>query len=205
MPPFPRARCPHCLKPTAINRDGRFRAHGRLPYDGCAGSTTYPRPLLFLDVDGPLNPHYMGKKKARRLGYQRDWINGFDVALNPTHGPALLDLPVDLVWGTTWTHDANTMIGPRIGLPELPVCEWPTHKPRGLDPDVYFKTPELVDYAEDRHRAWVWVDDEIGDADREYVAGTATLPNLLHKIDPREGLTEADFDAIRVWASSLNS
>ncbi|MFE7462327.1 hypothetical protein ACWFMI_24935 [Nocardiopsis terrae] len=146
----------------------------------------------------------MGKKKARRLGYQRNWISGFDVALNPAHGPALLDLPVDLVWGTTWEHDANTMIGPRIGLPELPVCEWPKGQPRGLDRRVYFKTPELVDHGESARRPWVWVDDEISDADREYVAGAATLPNLLHHVDPREGLTPDDFAAITAWVTNLN-
>ncbi|MEE2040091.1 hypothetical protein Q8791_23010 [Nocardiopsis sp. CT-R113] len=146
----------------------------------------------------------MGRNKARRLGYQRDWINGFDVRLNPSHGPALLDLPVDLVWGTTWEHDANKMIGPRIGLPELPVCEWSKTEPQGIDRRVYFKTPDLVDYAEDARRPWIWVDDEITDADREYVDGTATVPALLHHVNPREGLTADDFTAITAWVTNLN-
>ncbi|WP_236574566.1 hypothetical protein [Nocardiopsis sp. FR26] len=152
-----------------------------------------------------MNPHYMGKNKSRRLGYQRDWINGFDVRLNPSHGPALLGLPVDLVWGTTWEHDANKLIGPVIGLPELPVCEWSKTEPKGIDRRVYYKTPDLVDYAEDRHRPWIWVDDEIGDADREYAAGAATVPTLLHRVDPREGLTTDDFTAITAWVHNLNN
>lgn len=52
-----------------------------------------------------------------------------DVALNPAHGPMLLRFAaehgVELVWATTWTDDANTMIGPLLELPELPVRRRP--------------------------------------------------------------------------------
>ncbi|SEB67496.1 hypothetical protein SAMN05216482_0488 [Streptomyces sp. PAN_FS17] len=98
------------------------------------------RPLLFLDVDGPLNP-YAAKPTRRPDGYTtlrvpRD--NGdfqdhqelsfrrgpLRVWLNPAHGQALLKLGYELCWATTWMADANRWIGPVIGLPELPFVDF---------------------------------------------------------------------------------
>lgn len=62
------------------------------------------RPILFLDVDGPLNP-YAAKPHRRPEGYQTfrfhagtpEWgKRGLRVWLNPSHGPQLLALPFDL-------------------------------------------------------------------------------------------------------------
>ncbi|WP_200881386.1 hypothetical protein [Nocardia otitidiscaviarum] len=80
------------------------------------------------------------------------------VWLNPSHGPALLALAdrFELVWATTWEHDANTYIAPVIGLPELPVVEWQTTKRFGPD-GIFFKTEELVAHA--AGRPFVWIDD----------------------------------------------
>ena len=43
------------------------------------------------------------------------------VWLHPGHGPTLMTLAdrFNLVWCTTWGAEANTWIGPRIGLPVL--------------------------------------------------------------------------------------
>ena len=105
------------------------------------------RPLLFLDVDDPLNP-FAAKPTRRPDGYEkhrmaprrwmeaeREWLRAkgrpfkrakpLRVWLNPAHGPALLDLPVELVWATTWEQEANEWIGPVLGLPALPVVCWP--------------------------------------------------------------------------------
>jgi hypothetical protein len=46
------------------------------------------------------------------------------VWLNPEHGRALLGLGYELCWATTWMSDANTWIGPVLGLPELPFVEF---------------------------------------------------------------------------------
>jgi len=121
-------------------------------------------PLLFLDVDGPISPY---RSTQRRSGYRAWTLNGSHVLLNPAHGPALLDLPFELVWGTTWEHDTNTHIAPRLGLPCLPVCEF-------------------SDEITDADRAWVatrhdgpallhWVDPAVGliDADLEALAAWA--------------------------------
>ncbi|GAA0988241.1 HAD domain-containing protein [Nocardiopsis tropica] len=155
------------------------------------------RPLLFVDIDGPLNPYDRGNRSARRAGYVRHSIEGFTVKLKRAHGAALLALPFELVWATTWRDDANTLIGPRIGLPRLPVCEFPSGDEGAPEP-VHFKTPGIVGYA--AGRAFAWIDDEVTGADRAWVAERHGGPALLHRVDPAAGLRAADFGALAAWA-----
>ncbi|MBB4931258.1 hypothetical protein F4561_002078 [Lipingzhangella halophila] len=159
---------------------------------------TSARPLLFLDVDGPLNPYAGPRRALYRAGYRRHRLE-FDVMLRRSHGAALLALPFELVWATTWEYDANISIAPRIGLPELPFVEWPETTPEYGG--VYFKTACLVDYA--AGRPFAWVDDEIADADREFVAEHHRGPALLHHVDPAVGMSEEDFAALTVWGSRV--
>ncbi|MFE1951908.1 hypothetical protein ACFW9D_15725 [Streptomyces sp. NPDC059524] len=46
---------------------------------------------------------------------------------------------------------------------------------------------------------FVWVDDEIGAVDRDWVAAAHPGPFLLHRVDPARGLTDADFAALHAW------
>jgi hypothetical protein len=160
------------------------------------------RPILFLDVDGPLNP-YAAPPTRRPEGYQtfRFFANtpgngwgkrGLRVWLNPEHGKQLLALPFDLVWGTTWEAMANEHIGPAIGLPELPVARF------GFEGS---KIPALVRYA--AGRPFAWVDDEIETSDHAYVIREHAGSSLLHSVSPRLGLLPADFDLLREWAENL--
>ncbi|MEV4105915.1 hypothetical protein AB0J42_37255 [Nonomuraea sp. NPDC049649] len=75
------------------------------------------RPLLFLDIDGPLLP-FGGSPQRRPSGTHL-------ARLDPQVGLRLAALPCDLVWATTWEDEANAEISPRIGLPRLPVVHWP--------------------------------------------------------------------------------
>lgn len=104
------------------------------------------RPVLLVDVDGPLNP-YAAKPHRRPEGYQThrlltprweaaerrrltEWglpnkpVKPLRVWLSPDHGPALEALPFDLVWATTWEEEANadslrrSTIGWRTGMTE---------------------------------------------------------------------------------------
>lgn len=173
------------------------------------------RPLLLLDVDGPLNP-YAAKPHQRPAGYvtHRMRPSGYSqpgqrplrVWLNPSHGPRLLELPYDLVWATTWKSEANEWIAPQIGLPGLPVIELDDGRRPMSDrmPDgTYWKTPQVLEYVDGR--PFAWADDEIGVVDRNHVAAGHRGPALLHWVSPRVGLADADFDALRTWADELTA
>lgn len=155
--------------------------------------------MLFLDVDGPLIP--FGAPDLRPGGHLGDRAVPLPIGANPLlsridprHGPRLSALPCDLVWATTWMADANEVIGPLLGLPELPVVDWPDSEEKS---PLHWKTRGLVDWA--AGRSFVWVDDEITDPDRAWVSAHHHGQALLHRIDPRRGLTHTDFVVIADW------
>ncbi|WP_329490069.1 hypothetical protein OG618_26670 [Kitasatospora sp. NBC_01246] len=173
-------------------------------------------PLLLLDVDGPLNP-YAAKRHRRPHGYGTHrvkpdcWVARFPqrpaervrplrIWINPDHGPELLALRYELVWATTWMDEANTFIGPLLGLPVLPYIHWPELHQQ--DPDgLHWKTRNLVAWA--AGRPFVWVDDELGPQDAEWIAAHHPAPALTLHVDPEIGLGESDFTALREWAEAV--
>lgn len=118
--------------------------------------------------------------------------------LDPALGTRLLALNCDLVWASTWQAVANEEIAPRIGLPPLPVVEFPEfdHVP----PAVHWKVPTLVEYA--AGRPFAWLDDEIGVADGHWLRAHHPGAALAHRVDPMCGVTEADLQVVRVWIDS---
>lgn len=169
------------------------------------------KPLLLIDVDGPLNPYASSHNtlnKHNRQNLDRRFIlhrlAGFKVWLSPWHGEQLLTLAdqFELTWATTWEHDANEWIGPHIGLPKLPVIEWDKARIGAAD-GTYFKTHEIVTYAEGR--SFAWVDDEISVRDEEYVKTHHPGPARLLWINPAAGLRQFDFDTLATWAADLKS
>ncbi|WP_328494948.1 hypothetical protein OHS59_20975 [Streptomyces sp. NBC_00414] len=183
------------------------------------------RPVLFLDVDGPLIP--FGPSAGSRLpGPPASDSAGRPAPapsivpasgnpllgrLDPTVGPRLSALGCDLVWASTWLDDANEVVAPRIGLPtSLPVVRWPDTSadasmstgvsveegPRGL----HWKTRHIVEWA--GGRPFIWVDDEIGAMDRLWVDAQHRGESLLHRVDPGRGLADDDFAVLADWLRS---
>ncbi|KAB1143091.1 hypothetical protein F7R91_27010 [Streptomyces luteolifulvus] len=170
-----------------------------LPYGGRVS-----RPLLFLDVDGPLNP-YAAQPERRPDGYTTIRVavspgRRLRVWLNPSHGPALLALDYDLCWATTWMDSANRWIAPVVGLPELPYVDFGAglfaHRADG----VHWKTEAIVAHA--AGRPFAWVDDEQSPADETFVTRHHPGPALLHHVSPRIGLREPDFTALAEFAAT---
>lgn len=168
------------------------------------------RALGLLDVDGPLNPTD-GKPTRRPHGYTTHRLRpvGFEHAKNPLrvwlapeHGPMLRRwaerLDVELVWATTWEHDANRMIGPVIGLPELPVIEFGQH-PGTIEG---WKYPAVAAYA--AGRPLLWFDDDfrarrLQEAQAAFLEARKGVPTLLHHVDPRIGLNVLDLNVAERW------
>jgi hypothetical protein len=144
------------------------------------------RPLVFLDVDGPLitfGPRPAVTRPCRRAVADPAAVSGHPLLdrLNPDDGRRLLELGCQLVWATTWMLEANEVISPRIGLPEMPVVDWPDSDDEPQH-GLHWKTMFLTRWA--AKRPFIWLDDEITDTDRRWGATHHPGRALLHRIDP---------------------
>jgi hypothetical protein len=159
------------------------------------------RPLLLIDVDGVLNPFSRPTPDFRRYHCTvGDQV--YTVQLNARHGTRLLELALvtgaELVWATTWEEHANEWIGPRLGLPPLPVIPMGPGSDQGGLYGEMFKTPHVAAYV--GRRPFVWFDDQVWLEDEEYLRGTQGLDDfLLIHVDPRTGLTSQHLAQAHEW------
>jgi len=107
------------------------------------------RRFVFLDVDGLLIPlRTRPVASGRRSGGVRADLEGASGnpvldRLDPQDGRRLLALDCPLVWATSWMGEANEVIAPRLGLPDLPVVEWPDTDDQPA-PGLHWKTMFLT-------------------------------------------------------------
>jgi hypothetical protein len=147
------------------------------------------KPLLFLDVDGVLNPVCPHPD----ADFDTHTIFGYAVLLSARHGDWLRQLAdrYELVWATTWEDNANEHIGPALGLPPLPVVHFNGYRPQPGDPRVPLmelfsarKWAPILRYAQGR--PFAWIDDVI--PPRLVRQSLLRRDRLLIPIDPGQGL-----------------
>lgn len=174
------------------------------------------KPLLLIDVDGPLNPfdvplpeeppgyrlHVLTYPAPHKpLGHKT-----LHVRLSADHGPMLTSLAdrFELTWATSWGERANELIGPIVGLPTLPVIDVESttqFTPYGQ----IFKRGPVEEYAAGRPLAWF--DDMFQPADFDWATQRTAdgLPTLLVHINTTIGLCPADIDAVARWWDAVGA
>lgn len=153
------------------------------------------QPLLFLDIDGTVIP--FGRPRMA----QDESDDAYLAQVDPQLGSRLKALPCQLVWASAWEDEANAEVSPLLGLPKLQVIRWmePTSANR-LESQwfhLHWKTRTLVHWA--AGRPFVWADDEITEADEDWVAANHRGSALLLAVNASSGLTAHDLDTIEVW------
>jgi hypothetical protein len=86
---------------------------------------------------------------------------------------------------------------PLLGLPHLAVADLPEAPLEDPVGTLHWKTAVLVAAANGRR--FIWLDDEISDVDRAWVDKHHRGSALLHRVDPRSGLVEADLAVVSSW------
>jgi hypothetical protein len=152
------------------------------------------RPLLFVDVDGVLNPYASPNCPA---GYvEHDLFPGEEaVRVCAAHGEWLARLShlFDLVWATSWNDEDKRLLASVLALPEF---HGGVSLPSGqFDPRE--KVPAVKALAGTRPLAWV--DDMLTSEAFEWAARREPA-TLLVPVDPAVGLTEAMVETLVEWA-----
>lgn len=170
------------------------------------------RPLLLLDVDGVLNPSTRSQNWKR---YDFHRVHGSDGCVYPVRfhknlGERLIHLATHyaLVWATMWDDDANRLLAPLLGLPELPVIPCFdngmnfVYERRKID-RRHHKVPMIEKYVGDR--PFAWVDDEVGQPDLDWaeLRTDKTAPTKIIPIDCRMGLLGHHVVKLTEWAESI--
>jgi hypothetical protein len=163
------------------------------------------RPIVFLDVDGPLNLWASGDRPAgfveHRFRVSRWGRRRLRMWLNPGHGPMLLGLAertgAELVWASTWGPAANGMVGRALGLPELRSIDFVAGSALG---DGEWKYPSVVRFARDRPLVWFDDDFDLYPAARDaFVAKRGGERARLVRVDPHVGITEVQVADVEAW------
>jgi hypothetical protein len=152
------------------------------------------KPYLLIDVDGVLVPF---GSELPPDGYEAVDIDGFDRWLNPAHGRWLNDLGVsyELVWATAWGRDAPEVLGPILGLPDMPVIEFGI----GGSGETW-KLDDVARFVGDRPLAWI--DDDLHDDAWEW-AGERREATLLICTDPAVGFIRAHVADLEEFAEAV--
>jgi hypothetical protein len=157
---------------------------------------TNEQPLLLLDVDGVVCP--LGEAANDQIAIAGTYVSLSHHRLLPVWLAELANA-FELVWATTWEDDANAILSPLLGLPDLPVIGF-----RGtiVGPGETVKLPPVRRFVGDR--AFAWVDDRLG-VDAIAWAAHRPVATFLRDIDPATGLTRRDIDALLEFARRLEN
>lgn len=171
------------------------------------------RARLYLDVDGCINlfgasPWPSGEIHSGIATLVHDgfgqvidedgWARGSNPSYAINWAPEMIAelnaLDVDLVWLTTWCHNATDLIAPMVGLTlESRVLEPITG--RVSFPSIFWKVVALAADLKDFDGKHIWIEDEPTPEDYQY-------EGLRIKPDPNFGVSPAGIAVIKNYLAS---
>lgn len=165
--------------------------------------------VVFLDIDGVLNPYQSKNPLKWSQVYRKTQISGDGLSVRPwtssDHGPRFLALPATTVWATTWTWypDSLEMYALASGFPAgMPRIDWSDADRWDMEHGNCGKREGLKRYlALNEVSRFVWVDDFLGPVDYGW-AGDLEIPTLLIKPNPATGVRPEDFEAMQKFLDS---
>lgn len=163
---------------------------------------------LYLDVDETINvqmPTGWGRTQQRHVtiastigaggwGAPRVW--NLRVRWAPAMLDALAELPVEIVWLTSWGNQARTHLAPRLGWGE-------DYRSLAEPPDAWdfttmeWKVPAMLT-ERGREDHFVWLDDELTQQEVDEFPNALILP-----IHQRMGVSPADIETIAAYLATI--
>lgn len=157
------------------------------------------KPLLLLDVDGVCLP-FGGYPSTAAFAtrYESHDTNRIPESIM-VHINELLS-HFDVHWCTGWEHEANSLLAPLNGLPQLPVVEL-----RGVDPyAVHWKLNAIIEYVGDR--PFVFIDDDIGQEAIQWAEERSkNIPTLFIPVKCGDGINDEILQQALKWAERIES
>jgi hypothetical protein len=146
------------------------------------------RPLLFLDVDGVLNPD-IPQVECDSLSSDSSF-SIVNVPKGTKDHLAKLQKHFEIIWATAWLGDAHSFFREHLDLPQ---DSWPY-----LD-YKHLKLIEIIRFAKDR--PWAWVDDDANAELRALGDNFRDMPNSLIIVPKRDiGLTDEHVEELLEFA-----
>ena len=149
--------------------------------------------VVFLDVDGVLSP--VVPRSDAWDDWQRVEDIPFHLVLSREMAGRIAQLDAEIVWLTTWEHDANAVVAEFLDWEPHAVLE------RTRDGAGWWKLEAVRERIEKEQRPFVWVDDELEHRKRDVEPWLRSLEVPVLPLSPRAevGLTEAELTQIEAF------
>jgi hypothetical protein len=156
------------------------------------------KPLLYIDIDGVIS--LWGFDPNRRPDGAFHAVEGIVHFLSfgaARHLLGLLDA-YEPVWCTGWEEKANDHLPGALGLGPFPHLVFDRDVSAGATTPGHWKLDAITEHAGGRPLAWI--DDAFNAACHAWAAERGA-PTLLVETQPADGLTGAQAERLRAWAT----
>lgn len=163
-------------------------------------TTSHPKPILFVDVDGVISLFGFSSSQQDFPG-PFHWVDGVAHCIPDGLGARLERLAerFELVWASGWEEKANEYLPFILKLPfkRLPVLSFGG---RAVFGSSHWKVDAIEEYTGSRPAAWI--DDNI-DQTCEKWAKRRGAPTLLVRTKSKTGMTEDHVEQLLRWADEV--